>query len=141
MLISGGKDGIKIWNYYNYELISYINKIECGSPDSLCRINEDIIIVGGLNNNKLKIISLSEKKIIKEINNQFICFTIYSLNDKEIFLVGGRSNDIKIYKSNNYECVQIIKKAHNRFIKGFIRLNDLILSYSIDGKIKIWEFK
>jgi len=141
ILISGGKDGIKIWNYYNYELISYINKIECGSPDSLCRINEDIIIVGGLNNNKLKIISLSEKKIIKEINNQFICFTIYSLNDKEIFLVGGRSNDIKIYKSNNYECVQIIKKAHNRFIKGFIRLNDLILSYSIDGKIKIWEFK
>ena len=106
-----------------------------------CRINEDTIIVGGLNDNKLKIISLSKKKFIKDINNQFKCFSIYSLNDKEIFFVGGRSNDIKIFRSDNYECIQTIKKAHNRFIKGFIRLNDLILSYSIDGKIKIWKFE
>ena len=141
MLITGGKDGIKIWNSYNYELISYVNKIECGSPDSLCRINEDKIIVGGLNDNKLKIISLSEKKFIKEINNQFKSFTIYSLIDKAIFLVGGRSNDINIFRSDNYECLQTIKKAHNRFIKGFIRLNEFILSYSIDGKIKIWKFE
>ena len=30
MLISGGKDGIKFWNNYNYELITYINKLNVG---------------------------------------------------------------------------------------------------------------
>ena len=142
ILITGGKDGIKFWNFNNYELINYIKKVECCSPDSLTRINKNNIIVSALKDNKLKIISLNQKKIIKEINNQFITLSIYSLIEKNIFLVGGRSNDIKIYRNDNYECIQIIKKAHNRFIKGFIESNNnSILSYSVDGNIKIWIFE
>ena len=60
------------------------------------------------------------------------------IEDKGIFLIGGKSKDIRIYRNDNYECIQIIKDAHNDDIKGFIELKDcLIASYSINKTIKI----
>ena len=61
--------------------------------------------------------------------------------DKGIFLVGGRSKNIRIYRNDNYECIQEIKNAHNHWIRGFIELKDgSIASFSGDKTIKIWSF-
>ena len=63
------------------------------------------------------------------------------IEDKGIFLVGGKSNDIRIYRNDNYECIQKIKDAHNWFIYGFVELKDgSIASFSDDESIKIWSF-
>ncbi len=71
----------------------------------------------------------------------FECWGISLIEDKGIFLVGGRSNDIRIYRNDNYECIQEIKDAHNGFIRGFIELKDgSIASFSWDQTIKIWNF-
>ena len=62
------------------------------------------------------------------------------IEDKGIFLVGGRRN-IRIYRNDNYECIQEIKDAHNNYIEGFIELKDgSIASFSRDETIKIWSF-
>ena len=86
------------------------------------------------------IISLLEKKIIKEIKTYYSYYGI-NFNKEKGILLGGRYNDILILRNDNYKCVQIIKNAHDDYIKGFINLkNGFIVSYSDDGKIKIWSF-
>ena len=63
------------------------------------------------------------------------------IEDKGIFLVGGGSNDIRIYRNDNYECIQVIKDAHTHDIIGFFELKDgSIASFSKDETIKIWSF-
>ena len=60
---------------------------------------------------------------------------------KEYIIVGGHSKDIRIYRNDNYECIQEIKDAHNKNINGFIELKDgSIASFSNDETIKIWSF-
>ena len=47
------------------------------------------------------------------------------------------SKNIRVYSNDNYECIQIIKDAHNDSITGFIELKDgAIASFSRDEKIK-----
>ena len=71
----------------------------------------------------------------------FRCYGILLIEDKEIFLVGGSSNDIKIYRNDNYECIQTIKNAHDNNIYDFIELkHGSIASCSKDKSIKIWSF-
>ncbi len=86
----------------------------------------------------LKLISIFKKEIIKTIHNPFYCFGISLVEDKGIFLVGGRSKDIRIYRNDNYECIQEIKDAHNHYIKGL--KDGSITSFSHDATIKIWSF-
>ncbi len=55
----------------------------------------------------LKIFSISEKQIIKFIDLSFYCFCIHIIEEKGIFLIGGNSNDILIFRNDN--CKFIIK--------------------------------
>ena len=78
-----------------------------------------------------------------DINNDFICWAILSIPNKERFLVGGKSHIIKIFNSINYECIQSINNAHSpgKYIKGFNELNNgNIISFSTDGTLIIWDF-
>ena len=144
ILISCGLDGTKFWNlnkneinYNNINCIQYFEDVKCGWNNGICRLNEDRIIVG---RNSLKIISILKNKIIKEIKIPFECWGIRLIEDKGIFFIGGESKDIRIYRNDNYECIQIIHNAHEDYINGFIELKDgAIVSYSYDKKIKIWN--
>ena len=107
----------------------------------LCKLGDDRIIVGSNENTSLKVISISKKEIIQEINHPFICSGIHLIEDKGIFLVGGQSKDIMIYRNDNYKCIKIIKDVHEGNINGFIELIDeSIISFSNDMYIKIWCF-
>ena len=145
ILISSGLDGTKFWNYNeinNINLIKEFKETYCGWNQALCRLNDDIIIVRGQKETtSLKLISISKKEIIKTIDNPFTCLGISLIEDKGIFLVGGYSKNIRIYRNDNYECIQEIKDAHNDSINGFIELKDgSIASFSDDQTIKIWSF-
>ena len=141
ILISSGYNGTKFWNLNNYEFIIYIKDAICKLNKSLKRIDKNRIIVGGNDDGIIKIISINERKIIKEIKNGFLCLTICVLENKKLFITGGFSREIKIYNTNNYECIQIINNAHNDEIYGINKLkNDIIVSYGEDKIIKIWTF-
>ena len=139
-LISSGEDGTQFWNLNNFELIKYIKELDCRLWNALSRIDEDRIIIGGYKS--LKIFSLSQKIILKEIKILFDCYGITIIKEKGIFFMGGKSKNIIIYRNDNYECIEIIKDAHYDNICGFIELkNDLIASFSNDKTIKLWTFK
>ncbi len=144
ILISSGLDGTKLWDYNeinNINLIKEFQETFCVWNQGLCRLNDDIIIVEDKGSNSLNLISISKKEIIKTIDNPFQCFGICLIEDKGIFIVGGYSKDIRIYRNDNYECIQEIKEAHNHYIYGFIELKDgSIASFSNDETIKIWSF-
>ncbi len=144
ILISSGGDGTKFWDlndYNNIKCIKYFNETWCGWHEGLCKLDEDTIIVQDILTNSLKVISISTKEIIKKINHPYICKTICLIKDKGIFLVGGVSKDITIYKNNNYQCIKTIKDAHDHYIEGFIELKSgVVISYS-NTIIKIWNFE
>ena len=90
--------------------------------------------------NSIKVIYISQEKIVYNINIQFICWGLFSVKNKGIFLVGGKCKDINIYRSDNYECIQTIQNAHNDNILGFIELKNItIISYGWDGIINVWS--
>ena len=104
------------------------------------KIEEDKIIIGE-KSAFINIISLNEKRIIKEIENEFTSYGICVIDNKGVFLIGGSSNDIKVYRSDNFECIQIVKNAHNYDISDLIELNNgLIASCSYDRNIILWSF-
>ena len=140
ILISSGLDGTKFWDINNnYQEIFHFKDIFSGWNNALERIGDDKIIVQEISYN-LKIITISTQKIINEIKLDFQIIGIKSIENKGIFLIGGNSKDIKIYRGDNYELIQTIKNAHDENIYGFIELkNNSIVSYSDDKTIKIWS--
>ena len=150
ILISSGWDGTYFWNIYNFELIIY-KEAFCCKVNALKRIDNDRIIVGGGNNGIIKIISITKKDIIFNIENKFECWGICIIDNKKVFLIGGRSSNIKVYRNDNYICIQIIENAHGlinnhnygygSYIYGFLEIKDgSIISYSNANTIKIWIF-
>ena len=140
LLISSGNSGTKIWDLNKLECLTFFKEAECYSNNDLKKIDDDKFIVGG-KDDFITIISINEKKIIKNIDNKFKCWGICVINDKGVFLTGGYSKDIRVYRSDNYECIQIVKDNNNDNINGIIELiNGTIATYSDDKSIKIWSF-
>jgi len=141
ILISSGVDGTNFWSLNNYDYLFNIKDTWCGGRNALKRLDNDRIIIGGNVDGIIKVISLSEKNIIKEIINNFLCWGICVIKEKGVFLIGGKSNNINVFRNDNYECIQIINNAHSNFINGIIELKDKsILSFSDDKIINIWSF-
>ena len=146
ILISSGGDWTKFWSFNeneinNINLIHHFEETFCGWNEGICRLSEYIVIVNDKETTILKLISISKKEIIKVIVNPFRCFGIVLIENKGIFLVSGKSKDIIIYRNDNYECIQIIKNAHNHTVTGFIELKDnSFASFSEDKNIKVWCF-
>jgi hypothetical protein len=74
----------------------------------LKELDEDRIIVG---DDIIQVISISNKTIIKEINNEFRCIGICVIKEKGIFLIGGYDNKIKIYRSDILELIETINNG------------------------------
>ena len=141
LLISSGLDGTKFWNNQNYSLIKSIENANSCSRNNLITLDDDRLFVGGgWNESKIKIISISQKNIIKEIENNFTCFAVCVLKEKGIFVTGGESNDINVFRSDNYNLILTFKNAHYDNIYGIIQLkNGNIVSFSGDTNINIWS--
>ena len=88
----------------------------------------------------MKIISLDEINVVYEIFNEFKCLAICIIENKGIFLIGGVSNDIKIYRSDNYELINLIINTHEFSIYGITHLKDCsIISYGEKNTVKVWS--
>jgi len=114
-------------------VFNILKKFKCGYNNQLCRLDEDIIIVGGYS---LRIISILNNKIIKEIIISFYCLGIRLIENKGIFLIGGKSKEIRVYRYDNYECIQIIQNAHDNYILGFIEIKNGLIYHIHQIKLK-----
>ena len=139
ILINAGWGGISFWIIDECKLIKHINDISCWHKNSICQLDKDKIIFGGdFFKFIIKVFSISQMKIIFEIQNDFQCYSIFKLNRDNYFFCGGGS-DINIYNKNNYKFIQKFKCAHNDIIYGFFKLKNYLGSFSKDGTIKIWN--
>ncbi len=138
ILVTSGDDGTKFWNYNNYEEIYSFNNVICGFWNSIIRIDDNKILIGG--RSSFNIILLNEKKVI-EIQNKIHCNGICDVKNKDILIVVG-GIDIKIYNNKNYQCLRSIQDISITSNNGVIELkNGLIVTYTASGIIKIWEIK
>ena len=137
-LVSGGNVGIKFWDLINFNLIVSFLDTFCGCWNSLTITNEDYIIAKGEVGNSIKIISISQKTIIKNINNLIsdITSSLY-IQDREIILIGNE-NKIIIMRADNFETIQIYYNYLNN--KGITQLKDgLIATFGNNMTINIWN--
>ena len=140
ILVSSGIDGTKFWNFLNYELLFHIKQAECHCWYALEKVDNDTIIVGGIDGN-IKVISIVQKKIIQEIYDNILCNAIIKIKNRNFILIGGQNKNkkINIYDSINFQLVNYIDNSHFDDIIGFLQLdNSFILSFSSDKTIKIW---
>ena len=138
ILLCSGFEGTNLWDLKTYESIKYLENAECYWNNALDRIDNDRIIIGG-RDGLLKVISLNEKKVIKEINNFIICMGICVIFEKNVFLTCGWNKYIKIYNSINYNCINSINTQHKHCIIGINRVKDNFI-YSYSENIQIWKF-
>ena len=135
-------DGTKFWDVKkNYYLKKSIKNANSCSRNNLVQIDTDRIFVGGgWEETKIKIISLKKKNVIKEVENNFTCFAVCFLNEKGIFITGGESFDINVFKCDNYELIHTFNDAHKDNIYGIVQLkNGEVASFSGDCFIKVWN--
>ena len=136
ILITSGGGGTILWNINNFELINNIYIFCCGQK-ILKRLNKEKIIIGADLDSKIKIVDIISRKEIKVIDNGFKCNGICVLSNRNLFMVGGTSHNIKLYNSGNYEYIGNFSDSNNGHILGLILfINDLILSYS--NVIALW---
>ena len=148
ILISSGYGRADIFNKNSLKLLYTINNISCYSSNALKKLDDDKIIFGGGYDKIMKVLSLKEKKIIKEIDNKIICYGICVVENKGFFLTGGFSSEIKIYRNDSFDCIKIIQESHEfigngwlgPIIFGFVHIKNrnIIISYSNANYIKVW---
>ena len=110
----------------------------CQTWNSLERINDNKIVIGGGNDCIIKVIDINTSEI-DNIQNDFNCYGICNIENKGVFLVCGMSHDIAIFRSDNYDKIFVYEEAHSQYIFGINYMkNGLILSYSQDKKINLW---
>jgi len=140
ILISCGDEGIKSWNINNIKCICHNKNIFCFGRSYLEKFNNDKVIIKGNLDNKIKIIKIDSLILIKIIDFNVYCYSVCVLENKNIFLLSGKCNNINIYDLNNYECLNIIHDNNNENF-NLCKINDnYILSYSKEyAKIIIWS--
>ena len=139
MFVSCGLDKAMFWNLDDYKLNFEIENVYCCLYDGLNRIDKDRIICGGKKEVPItKIISISQKKIIHEIDNNGIeSYANITIKNKGIFLTGNNRSIINVYRSDNYEKL-LSFDANQGIINSFSLLNDgTICVSSINGGITL----
>ena len=139
LLMSAGNKYTIFWNLTNI-LNPFIAKLEafCLGKNAFQLLDKNRIVIGGIDN--IQIISIDDKIIIKQIETEFLVWAISVVENKNLFICGGVSNDISIYSTQTYENLGIFKECHEGRLRGIYLLkNGKIISGSEDKKTKIWK--
>ena len=139
LVLCGEKDKIQFFELNSRKLKEIINinrDIHWRASKLLCMINERCLCVGGAN--KITLIDIYNKNIIREIEESGTHICLYKLNDN--ILLTGKGNDITQWKINDNNLTLVCKKekAHQDSIREIIRFDNLIISCSDDHSIKVW---
>ena len=139
ILISAGTLFTRIWDTSNLinPLISQIDVV-CHGKNALQKLDANRVVFGV--RFEIKIISIKEKRVSKKIKSAFLVWAICVIENKQLFICGGVSNDLEIFSSINYENLGLIKNCHNGNLRGISLLNNgKIITGSEDKKTKIWK--
>ena len=138
---------LKFWNSDNYLNIAIINNIEpYWTLKTLCKLDDDILCVGGDNSKGFYLINISNHQLIKNIKvEKSITSMDKCLNGLLLCsIIDEKGNNILAkYYYDDYNLVKNIEKekAHNAYIYSVVELNDEIIASGGEGKqIKLWKY-
>jgi WD40 repeat protein len=138
--VSSFEENILIyWNINTGEKEKIIKNVKCVNNNSLIELPNYKIGVGG--KNEIYIISSINYQIeiiIKAHNSLVNCLIVYN----DTLLSSSVDGNIKQWNLTNFQCISNKIKAHENYILSLLQLNDnVIISSSDEGKVKIWEKK
>ena len=140
ILISCGKKGTKFWNLINLEKIMNFEELIPKKNNVLYRLSDDKVIIPSEKLLGFKIISISERKVIKEIKNEGYYSDVIKFEEKGIFIVKNQKF-IEIYDINNYSLIEELCLNYKK-INGFANLkNGQFLVYGCKKRIQICEIE
>lgn len=144
---------LQFYDNQNYTLIKEIKKIESfGSNNYMCKLNDNILCIGGFN--YISLIDIDCKQLnnkIELIKNKERITCTCGVIEKRLLIVGTKYKnpinkefffDIIVYELNNDNFLQEILRfsnAHDKIINCIIYNNGYIISCSEDKKIKKWN--
>ncbi len=137
------KKNLNDFNNYYYSNISKINNIETGdSLSSMCIITNDILCIGGINNNGFYLIQISTNQLLKKISGPKTIFSIIKCSD-DLSLCSFINNDgknfIVKFEYKNKDLKFRIKISEEQVINSFVEMErQMIASGDNNGLIKIW---
>ena len=140
ILICMGQFGTKFYSVEDFQMIKLLEDIKTDlHGNQIQKFDDDKIIFAG--NNVISLFSLSKNEIVNQINLDFNCFSIYAIEDKGIIFIVGDDKLIRVYRNDNFQCIQKIEGSEFGNMYGISQLkNGLIISFSEDDIIKIWKF-
>ncbi len=133
----------KNFDNYDYSNISKITDIETSeSLSSMCIITNDILCIGGINNNGFYLIQISTKQLLKKINGPKTIFSIIKCSDGLSlcsFINNDGKNFIGKFEYKNKDLKFRIKISEEYTINSFVELEgQIIATGDNNGLIKIW---
>ena len=143
---SCGDKCLKFWNSNDYSNIATINNIETDwTSGTLCKLNENILCVGGTNSKGFYLINIYNHQLIKNILGPKIIYYINECYDG-LFLCSIQNEKgncaIVKYKYENEDMKKVVEreKIHDGSIYTCIELKDgTVASGSGDQMIKLWK--
>ena len=128
----------------NFEEIKTIQNISVNCCwNSLEIFKENILLIGGSNNNGIYLIDTDNYQIISNFLKNFDIYSIIKLKNDNILIGCKSSDDYSLieykYDNNNLIKIKSKDKAHSNSIAGLLELkDDVIISCSCDPSIKFW---
>ena len=138
---------IKFWNSNDYSNIASINDIESDwTSRNMCKLDDDILCIGGNNSKGFYLIKISTHQLIKNILGPKRIYSIYECYDG-LFLCSiineNGNNAIVKYRYDNENMVKIIEKEkiHESYIYTCIEFDrgKIVATGSADNLIKLWS--
>ena len=135
IMISGADKTLRIWNMSTYQCVTVIERVGCCWNNSLYQIDNDRVIVGGVNYFSIVNIDkcITEKTIEDKSLKGVCCFV--KLRDNNTILCGCDDGTF---------CFYDMKKDEYKITKDISDLllidNNTFLSCSFDGTIKVWKY-
>ena len=148
---------VKFWDLKSFKNLSTISEIKCSPyPNSLSKLSNEYIGIGGWDNNGIYLINIDTRSIVKQIEIGYNINVIYN-NDFDIFYTCEykQDNEMKYYyeigqwkMDNSYNKIKCISKKyhiHNNLITSILKINKekemntIYLTSSYDKTIKVWK--
>ena len=139
ILIVGTNKSAYLINYITLQIIKRIEDIKCYLQNGICKLDRNRIAFHLSKKKKIKIINLKTEKTEKEIKLSDDCWSLYLIEEKNIFLVGLNNGKIYIYNSDDYSYYTSIT-SNLAFINGFCVLKNYFLLASSDMFFNVYEF-
>ena len=143
VLVSGSNDEKLIfWNLNDYNVIKILNNISCCNNNSLIKITDNRLVVGGFN---LYFIDYTNYQIICSIslfkNLLDSIESILFLKELDCILIGTQNSQIKKINTINYSIEYVTELNDYNWVSSIILLKNGEIATASYNQIKIWCIK